>query len=142
MSIELMQSCNINNIPEDIKEDENRLHPLYEIENISGLQFVPIDWYSHEESSIESQTMDVILISIERLQKPYTLLPIHAVYHTFEYHPQNCKGTMELVRDDVTLDPTRTSNEIINDHHDLLLMMKISLKMKVFHLLLYLNPMV
>ena len=80
--------------------------------NISDLQIDPIDWYSQEETLIESQTMDVILLSIEWLQKPFTLLPMHSVYHKFEYHIKNSTNALDIVTDVVTLDPTIVSDEI------------------------------
>ena len=72
-----MQSCKIHNILKGLKEDGNRLLPLYETQNISGLPLDPIDCYSHEETLIESRSMDVILLSIEWVQKQFTLLLMH-----------------------------------------------------------------
>ena len=65
--------------------------------------------------------MDVILLSIEWLQKPFTLLPMHSVYHTFEYRMKNSTYALDLVTDVVMLDPTIVLDGIRGVNNDLII---------------------
>ena len=104
-----------------MEEDGNQLHPLYGTKNIFDLQIDPIDWYSQEETLIESWTMDVILLSIEWLQKPFTLLPMHSVYHTFEYHTKKFTNATDIVRDEIIVGPPIVLDEVVSVNHDFII---------------------
>lgn len=65
--------------------------------------------------------MDVILLSIEWVQKPFTLLPMHSVYHTFEYHTKKFTNAMDIVRDDVIVGPPMVSHEVLDVNHDFII---------------------
>ena len=60
-----------------MKENENQLNPLFPIDKISEKIIPKVNWYINEDTSIENRTMDVILMSIEWLQRSYPLKPTH-----------------------------------------------------------------
>ena len=74
LSIGVMRSCKFKNIDDDMKEDGNRLSPLFPVEKISAKDMPRVNWYIVDDKSIENRTMSVILMSMEWLQRPYPLI--------------------------------------------------------------------